>query len=126
MFNPTATRYVHTSLSKSYELNEREKKRSYNDRVLQIEHGSFTPLVMACTGGMGRECRKFYDRLAHMISDKRGTDYNITVTWIRRKIVFSLIKSICVCVRGSRGLWNDKELINSIKNDIATSETRSS
>ena len=38
---------------------------------MQIEHGSFTPLVMSVTGGMSRECRKFYVRLSEMISEKR-------------------------------------------------------
>ena len=73
VFNPTATRYVNQEISKTYEVNEREKKKLYNERILQIERGSFTPLVMSATGGMGRGCKKFYARLAEMISYKKGT-----------------------------------------------------
>ena len=62
-----------------------EKKSLYNERIIEIEHGSFTPLVMSATSGMGRECKKFYSRLTEMISSKRGIVYSITVAWIRRK-----------------------------------------
>ena len=38
VFNPNANRYVNQSLKKSYEINEKEKKRAYNERVQEIEH----------------------------------------------------------------------------------------
>ena len=66
-FNPTAKQYVNEEISKTYEVNEREKKKLYNERILQIEHRSFTPLVMLATGGMGRECKKFYARLDYKV-----------------------------------------------------------
>ena len=58
-----ARRYESQELNKAYEINEREKKRQYNERILEVEHGSFTPLVMTALGGMGREASKFYSRL---------------------------------------------------------------
>ena len=36
-----------------YRIHENEKKRLYSKRVLDIEHGTFTPLVFTTTGGMG-------------------------------------------------------------------------
>ena len=39
VFNPNARRYVNQNLRKSYEINEKEKKRAYNERVQEIEHG---------------------------------------------------------------------------------------
>ena len=59
VFNPTAKRYVNQEISKTYEVNEREKKKLYNERIQRIEHGCFTSLVMSTAGGMGRECKKF-------------------------------------------------------------------
>ena len=56
VFNPNATRYAKLKLSKSYQINEKEKKKCYNEHVMQIERGSFTPLVMSAAGGMSREC----------------------------------------------------------------------
>ena len=53
VFNPNARRYAKQELSKTYQLNEKEKERLYNERIMQVEHGTFTPLVMPATGGMG-------------------------------------------------------------------------
>ena len=69
------------SSQKTYKLIEKEKKRLHSGRIIEIEHGSFTPLLMSATSGMGRECKKFYSRLAKMISLKRGTGYNITAIY---------------------------------------------
>ena len=44
-------------------VNEREKKRQYNERILEVEHGSFTPFVMTVLGGMVTKASKFCSRL---------------------------------------------------------------
>ena len=33
-------------LDKVFRSNEKEKKRSYGRRIVEVEHGSFTPLVL--------------------------------------------------------------------------------
>ena len=35
-----------------------EKKRAYEQRIREIEHASFCPLVLAATGGLAREATK--------------------------------------------------------------------
>ena len=70
VFNPNAKRYAKMELTKAYEYNEKENKRLYNERILQVEHGSFTPLIFSATGGMGRECKMFFAPLAEMIAEK--------------------------------------------------------
>ena len=37
--------YGSPELTKSYEINERDKKRKYNEQILEVEHGSFAPSV---------------------------------------------------------------------------------
>ena len=73
VFDPNASRY--TKLSQSYALNEKDKKRNYNERILDVDNGSFTPLVFSLNGGMGRECRTFYKRLSVMLAEKRKNLY---------------------------------------------------
>ena len=53
VFNPLAKTYSSTSLPQCYRRAELEKKRKYEERIREIEHGSFTPLVFLCSGGMG-------------------------------------------------------------------------
>ena len=45
---------------------------SYGQRVRNIEHAVFTPLVLSTSGGMGREATTFYKRLADLLSNKRN------------------------------------------------------
>ena len=48
-------------------------------RVLDIEHGTFTPLIFTTTGGMGNECLSYHSRLAELIAIKKGEDYAKTI-----------------------------------------------
>ena len=102
VFNPMAKRYANQILKKSYETNEAEKKRKYNERVMQIEHGTFTPLIFSATGGMGQEASKVFRRVAEAIAEKKNTEYSTTISWVRRKLCFSLVQSLGTCIRGSR------------------------
>ena len=54
VFNPCAQRYSTQSFKSSFSINENEKKRKYNCRIVDVERGSFTPLVFATNGGMGK------------------------------------------------------------------------
>ena len=125
VFNPNAKRYNSQELCKSYEINEKEKKKQYNDRILQVEHGSFTPLVMSANGGMARECQKFYKRLAELIAEKKKQRYSVISSWVKRKISFSLMNSVGLCLRGSRSLADRNDIEMSITNDAMMSEMSS-
>ena len=45
IMHPNAPTYLSKPIERFYEMHESEKKRRYNERVLQIEKGSFTPIV---------------------------------------------------------------------------------
>ena len=55
-----------------YKRHENEKKRQYAERVMEIEQGTFTPLVFTTTGGMADECVKYHCRLAELIAQFTG------------------------------------------------------
>ena len=103
IMHPNSPSYRDKKPEQVYIQHEREKKRMYNQRVLQIEKGSFTPLIFSTTGGMGAECNKFHKRVAELISLKRNESYSHVMNFIRTKIRFSLLKTILVAVRGVRG-----------------------
>ena len=44
VFDPNACRYLNKSMQLWHAINEHEKKGSYNERMLQVDHGTFTPL----------------------------------------------------------------------------------
>ena len=97
------------TLEQVYTKNEEEKKRSYNDRVINVERGTFTPLVFLTSGGMSKECKKLNDKLAEKIARKRGERYADVVKCIRTKLRFAMLKSTLVALRGYRGNRAAKE-----------------
>ncbi len=101
VFNPHAPSNK-GSLTSCYNKHEREKKRSYEQRIREIEHASFTPLVMSTTGGIGREATTFYKRLASLLSYKWDTPYSHTLNWLRCRLSFSLLRSSIQAIRGAR------------------------
>ena len=60
---------------------------------MEIEHGTFTPLVFTTTGGMADECVKYHSRLAELIANKKGESYSSTIFWIRAKVSLSIVTS---------------------------------
>ncbi len=102
VFNPHAPSNKHNSLKASYIKHEREKKRSYEQRIREIEHSSFTPLVLSATGGLGREATIFYKRLASLLSHKWNNPYSKTFSWLRCRLTFSLLRSSILAIRGAR------------------------
>ena len=49
---------------KSFVDTEEAKKLEYLERVLEVEHGSFTPLIFGTNGGFGEECKQFLSTFA--------------------------------------------------------------
>ena len=93
-----------------YKQHESEKKRTYNERIIQIEKGSFTPIVFSTFGGMGIEAERYHKRLAQLISAKRNERYDAVVNYIRTRLRFCLLKSVLMSIRGVRGR-SDREKI---------------
>ena len=104
VFDPNANKNLNATLPRCHKINEKEKKRNYNNRILQIEHGTFTPLVFSIYGSMGREFAKFYSKLSELLSDKRKESISLTVNWLRTKLWFGILKSCLQCLRGSRSV----------------------
>ena len=123
VFNPYAQSHRNTSLTQCYKQNELQKKRAYDQRVREIEHGSFSPLVFSTTGGMGPTATIVYKRLASMITKKHNKTYSKTIHWLRCRLSFSLLRSAIMCLRGSRSSLHHPEL--SLQNiDLAITEGR--
>ena len=87
---------------------KKRRKRKYQQRVLDVEMGSFTPLVFGTNGGMGNECQRFLKHLAVKIAQKDTEPYHVVITWLRTQISFELLRSVHACVRGSRTPFRSK------------------
>jgi hypothetical protein len=70
--------------------------------VLDVEMGSFTPLVFGTNGGMGIECQMFLKQLAQKLAQKDNERYAVDMAWLRTRISFEILRSVLMSVRGSR------------------------
>ena len=102
IFNPHAPSNRQQCLAGTYRKHERIKIRAYEQRVREVEHGSFTPLVMSLSGGCGNAASICYKRLASMLAEKWDQPYSSTLAWMRCKLSFALLRSAIQCIRGAR------------------------
>ena len=103
VMHPNSPSYRNKKIEQVYIQQEQEKKRIYNQRVLQVEKASFIPLVFSTSGGMGPECTRYHKQLAELISHKTNEDYPKVMNHIRTRFRFTLLKSTLIAIRGVRG-----------------------
>ena len=100
--HPNAASYRDMDPDQIFRQHETEKKRQYASRVLEVEQATFTPLVFSTTGAMAVGCERYHSRLAELIATKKGESYATTMSWIRARVSFALLRSTLLCLRGSR------------------------
>ena len=104
VFDANTPSYRSTSLDDLFIQHERRKRSEYEERVVNVDHGSFCPLVFSTAGATGPLCTRFLSRLAALIAEKNGIDYSTTMAWIRCRVSFAFIRNEVMCIRGSRSL----------------------
>ena len=92
----------HTNLQSVYRKHEQIKKRAYEQQIREVEHATFSPLVLSATGGLAREANIFYKRLASMLASKWDYSYSSTLCWLHCRLSFSLLRSSIQAIRGAR------------------------
>ena len=69
IFNPLARCHLNHSLSAIHKMNKNKNKREYKQRILQVEHGSLTPLVFSCFGGMNKKFSRLFSHTAECLAN---------------------------------------------------------
>ncbi len=101
-FNPYARSYLNKSLEKNFEEKEKKKRREYEQRIREIEHGDFSPIVFCITGGLGPQADMVTKRLSVRLADKQNVPKSVAAGWINCRISFAILRSALACLRGSR------------------------
>ena len=68
VFNPLAETHVSQPLATCYRKHKCEKRRIYEQRVRDVEHSCFSPLVFNTSGGTGPTATTVYKRIAHTVT----------------------------------------------------------
>jgi hypothetical protein len=83
-------------------LQERAKIREYKERILNVEHADFTPLVFTTCGGMSPQSHIVLKRLAEKLSTKQNLLFSEVSGWLRCRLSFALLRTTLLCVRATR------------------------
>ena len=96
-----------------YRLHENDKKRKYIRRIIEIEQGHFTPLILSTSGGMGPECAYLRQTspqlLAKKIAQKKNQDQADVMRVLRTEIRCAVLKATLIAIRGTRGSLYQKK-----------------
>ena len=79
-------------------------------RVIDLEMGTFTPLVFGINGGMGLDRQNFLRTLANKLSSKNNEPYASVISWLRIQLSFAILRTVHRCVRGSRYPFKSREV----------------
>ena len=102
IFNPRATTNINRKISETFKHHEQEKIKNYQERILNSEHASFTPIIYSTSGDCSNLTSTFISQLALLTSEKRGTHYSETILWLRTRVNFCIMRGALLCIRGSR------------------------
>ena len=102
VFHPYASSYQSRTPASLFQTHETRKCLEYEERIVNVDHGSFTPLVFSSTGSAGPMADTFLQRLAGKLSEKDGVSYSSTIAWLRCRFSFILLRGSILCIHGSR------------------------
>ena len=118
VFDPFAPSNMATSLPACYRKHKNImiKNRAYGQCIREIEHASFTPVILSATGGLAHEATFFYKRLASLLAQKWGDEYSTVMGWLRCSLSFSLLHSAILLLDTTSQLlhqwtWSEWNLI---------------
>ena len=112
---PFASSYLKLAPAELYEHVAHLRKMEYEQRINQVDNGSFTPMIMLSTGGMGAEMTIAMKHLARKLADKRKESYPAVATLLRCSMAFNVERSSLVCLRGSRAR-HEKQVLEKLDN----------
>ena len=72
-----------------YRQHENVKKRMYASRVMEVEQAT---------------CQVYHKRLAELLSLTKGENYSTKMSWIRTRVLFAILSTSLLCLRGSSSL----------------------
>ena len=102
VIHPNSASYISKEPSNLYKEHEQRKKRDYLRRVQLVEGGAFVPLITSTTGGLGGQFQTVLKRAAALIEQRHGEPYAETMSTLKQRIRFSVLRSTLRSLRGCR------------------------
>ena len=108
VFYPFVSSLANKTVDASFSHMSKARKREYLDRVTQVDNASFTPMILASTGGTGDEMDVALKVLGAKLAEKNNEVYSHVMGDIRARFAFAIARSSLICLRGSRSIWSQR------------------
>lgn len=106
VFHPDASSYRDRCLEDMLKLHEDRKTLEYGERITNVDHGSFTPLVFTTDGCSATHCLRFLKSLCSRLATHDNRPYSQLMAFVRGRLSFALLRSAIMCLRGSRSAYH--------------------
>ena len=104
--HPKATLLSGSEVLGQLKSHEAQKKRQYSGRVIDVERGTFTPLVFGTNGMAAPEAsRALKELVRHIVGRDSHLRYSSVMGYLRTRISFCLLRWAVTCFRGCRASY---------------------
>ena len=119
IFNPDSTSMANQSLDTLFDQKAKLKRSTYSNAAEQ-RRASFNPFIATCDAVLDNNAESYIKRLASHLSNKWNTSLPRVTGWLRARIQICILRSVSLCLRGSRTKWRGAGLEDSaaIPNNI--------
>ena len=93
---------ISRNIEETFSDHEREKARQYCERIVNAEHGSFTPIYFSTHGVYSQLTSQFIYQLAKLIAQKRNICCWESKSWLNSKLSNLVARLPILCIRGSK------------------------
>ena len=100
VFNDNAQSNISRNIEETFSHHEREKARQYNNKIVNVEHGSFTQLIFSTHGDHSQLTSRFIYQLAKLISQKRNICFSESKSWLNSQLSNLVARLTILCIRG--------------------------
>ena len=78
-----------------------------------MRRASFTPIIATAEAIFDKEAEIYMKRLATILSKKCNYSYSQTLCYIRARMQICILRSVSLCLRGSRTKWKGAGITDS-------------
>ena len=104
IFNADACSLRNQSLQNVFQMKKNAKKSKYC-QAAEARRASFTPIIASCEAIFDNKAEVYLKRLATILSKKWDSCYSRVLCYVRARMQICIIRSVSLCLRGSRTKW---------------------
>ena len=111
ILNADATSMQNQPLKSIFQAQKQIKKHKYCE-IAESRRASFTPIIASCEAIFDTEAEVYFKRLATILSKKWDSSYSQALCYIRARMQICIMRSVSLCLRGSRTKWRGAGIID--------------